>query len=457
MNTIHPYGKINYECWLPVYAHRTCKKNNTSLIYPQSNYEILFREKDINLENNEWIPANPPFLLRNKTTKDIILPTFESYKLCENGEAINYLQTHIAVASAFPDIPPLETIDHIDNDPTNNTITNLMWLDRSTNSRKGQIKSVENINKNGGKNGRFILMKQPPQDNKNNREASITIGLFKNMDKCAQFIIDKIIQKDEKPQLKTVAAKISRAISIPQYKAYGFYFDDYEIKIDNEEWKFHPIYTKYAISTHGRCKNSHGIIFYEHKCRNGQKYSRVSIEKTHKYIHRLVWETFIGEIPEGLDIMHDDTAPLYEDGSYRNWLIDLSLGTRSENMKSFHNKNLVVVERISNTKPKEKIEEEKIYYARSYPKNVLGDLMKNPPLGIQYIQAKNRGSKYLLSRRFSIGNKDISTPEKKYITDEEKFILILEIYKKNCIIEKQDKKYIELDIDSLKQYIPLKN
>ena len=22
MNTIHPYGKINYECWLPVYAHR---------------------------------------------------------------------------------------------------------------------------------------------------------------------------------------------------------------------------------------------------------------------------------------------------------------------------------------------------------------------------------------------------------------------------------------------------
>ena len=409
------------------------------------------------MENNEWIPANPPFLLRNKTTKDIILPTFESYKLCENGEAINYLQTHIAVASAFPDIPHLETIDHIDNDPTNNTITNLMWLDRSTNSRKGQIKSVENINKNGGKNGRFILMKQPPQDNKNNREASITIGLFKNMDKCAQFIIDKIIQKDEKPQLKTVAAKISRAISIPQYKAYGFYFDDYEIKIDNEEWKFHPIYTKYAISTHGRCKNSHGIISYEDKCRNGQKYSRVSIEKTHKYIHRLVWETFIGEIPEGLDIMHDDSAPLYEDGSYRNWLIDLSLGTRSENMKSFHNKNLVVVERISNTKPKEKIEEEKIYCVRSYLNNVLGDLMKNHPLGIQYIQAKNRGSKYLLSRRFSITNKDISTSEKKSITDEEKFILILEIYKNNCIIEKQDKKYMELDLDSLKQYIPIRN
>ena len=81
---------------------------------------------DIDLENNEWIPANPPFLLRNKTTKDMILPIFESYKLCQNGESINYLQTHIAVASAFPEVPPLETIDHIDNGPSNNTITNLM-------------------------------------------------------------------------------------------------------------------------------------------------------------------------------------------------------------------------------------------------------------------------------------------------------------------------------------------
>ena len=374
MKSTHPYGKLKYECWLPVYAHRTCKKNNISIICPQDNYEILFREKDIDSENNEWIPANPPFLVRNKTTKNMILPTFEYYSLTDNGETIKYAQTHIAVASAFPEIPPLETIDHIDNDPSNNTITNLMWLDRSCNSRKGQIKSVENAKKNGGKNGRFILMKQPPQDNKNNREASITIGLFKNMDKCAQFIIDKIIQKNEKPQLKTVAAKISRAISIPQYKAYGFYFDNYEIKIDNEEWKYHPIYTKYAISTHGRCKNSHGIISYEYKSRNGAKYTSIHIEKTHKYIHRLVWETFIGEIPEGLDIMHDDSAPLYEDGSYRNWLVDLSLGTRSENMKSFHNKNLVVVERISNTKPKENIEEEKVAQVQSSNKSI--DLMK---------------------------------------------------------------------------------
>ena len=38
-----------------------------------------------------------------------------------------------------------------------------------------------------------------------------------------------------------------------------------------------------------------------------------------------------------MDIMHNDNAPLCEDGTYRNWLCDLSIGTRSENMKSFHN------------------------------------------------------------------------------------------------------------------------
>ena len=42
-------------------------------------------------------------------------------------------------------------------------------------------------------------------------------------------------------------------------------------------------------------------------------------------------------------------------------------------------------------------EDKKIYYTRNYPKNILGDLMKNPSLSIQYIQARNRGSKYLLS------------------------------------------------------------
>ena len=89
----------------------------------------------------------PPFLVRNKTTKNMILPTFEYYSLTDNGETIKYAQTHVAVASAFPDVPPLETIDHIDNDPTNNTITNLMWLDRSSNSRKGQITSIENAKK----------------------------------------------------------------------------------------------------------------------------------------------------------------------------------------------------------------------------------------------------------------------------------------------------------------------
>ena len=48
-----------------------------------------------------------------------------------------------------------------------------------------------------------------------------------------------------------------------------------------------------------------------------------------------------------------------------------------------------------------------------FPSNPLGKLMRNAPQGIQFIQAKNRGNKYVLSRLFSVTGKDISTTGKK--------------------------------------------
>ncbi|MBA42430.1 MAG: hypothetical protein CMF62_00285 [Magnetococcales bacterium] len=79
--------------------------------------------------------------------------------------------------------------------------------------------------------------------------------------------------------------------------------------------------------------------------------------------------------------------------------------------------------------------------------------MKENIPGVQYIKSKNRGSKYCLSRRFSKSGKDISSSSSKKLSDEEKFIQILEIYKKNIIDTKQEQKIMNLNIDKLKQYI----
>lgn len=439
------YGNIEYNIWKPVYAHRTCRKTNNSEIIKQPNYEIMF------INNKE-----SPFIIRNIKTKNYVNCCRERYILCNNKINITFLQHHIALSSAFPTITPKYTIDHINDDHTDNRVTNLMWMERSDNSRKGQLKAVKNSNENGGRKGRYVTMRKPCCNDKKNRDKSLAIGLFRSIDKCASFIIDNVIQKDSKPTIKTVSAKIRRAINIPEYTAYGYYYDNFEIEIENEEWKRHPIYSEYEISTHGRFKNKHGNIVEQQKCRNGAKYNSVMVNTSYKYIHRLVWETWCGDIPENMDIMHDDEAPLCEDGSYRNWLCDLSIGTRRENMISYHNNKLNPVDTINDNKIIENIPEiNSILYERIYPNNELGDLMRNTVGGIQYIKkTKQRGSKYVLSRHYSKTKHDICTNGKTKITDEEKFIDIIKIYQENCIEEKQDKKIMELDIKGLKQYIP---
>jgi hypothetical protein len=297
-------------------------------------------------------------------------------------------------------------------------------------------------------------MRKPVIEEKKNRNKSIKIGLFRSIDKCSQFIIDNVIQKDKKPQLKTVSSKIRRAIKRPELTAYGYYYDAFEIKIEDEEWKTHPMFPEYQVSTHGRFRNSYGTISQQNKMRNGAKYKQVTFKKSQKYIHKLVWETWVGEIPEGMDIMHNDTAPLCEDGSYRNWLCDLSIGTHKENMVSFHkHKNTQKTQKQSKvieTQPNISILAPK----RIFPNNPLGDLMRNAPLGIQYIRAKNRGSKYVLSRLFSTTGKDIPTTGKKKVSDEEKFIQVLKLYQKNCIEEKQDIIYMNVNISDYTKYIP---
>jgi hypothetical protein len=437
------YGTFEYNVWKPLYFHKTNKKTKKSEFGKHPKYEILL------IDNKE-----SPFIIRNKRTKNYINNAYECYHLFNNNKLESYSETHIAVASAFPHITPKETIDHINDDPTDNRITNLMWMERSENSRKGQQKAVRNSKLNGGRKGKYVIMRKPVIEEKKNRNKSIKIGLFRNIDKCSQFIIDNVIQKDKKPQLKTVSSKIRRAIKRPELTAYGYYYDAFKIKIEDEEWKTHPMFPEYQVSTHGRFRNSHGIISQQRRIRNGAKYSLVGFGTSNKYIHKLVWETWVGEIPEGMDIMHNDTAPLCEDGSYRNWLCDLSIGTHKENMVSFHkHKNTQKTQKQSKvieTQPNISILAPK----RIFPNNPLGDLMRNAPLGIQYIRAKNRGSKYVLSRLFSTTGKDIPTTGKKKVSDEEKFIQVLKLYQKNCIEEKQDIIYMNVNISDYTKYIP---
>lgn len=110
---------------------------------------------------------------------------------------------------------------------------------------------------------------------------------------------------------------------------------------DDEVWIPYDIgAASVEVSNKGRIKTRLGTITLGNPSRNKQKYRSFSYRETNTsssgkmYVHQLVYRAFNGEIPDGFVVMHDDNAPLDPDGTYRNWLEDLSLGSQSENMKS---------------------------------------------------------------------------------------------------------------------------
>ena len=124
--------------------------------------------------------------------------------------------------------------------------------------------------------------------------------------------------------------------------------DAFTVQIPNDEvWKDFTLdggKTMFKISNYARFKKPSGIITIGTKNRN-KKYRMVALhykddnnvrQDIRYYVHRLVWEAFNGPIPKDKEVLHDDAANLHEDGSYRNWLRDLSIGTRKENMLQFH-------------------------------------------------------------------------------------------------------------------------
>lgn len=74
------------------------------------------------------------------------------------------------------------------------------------------------------------------------------------------------------------------------------------------DYKVIPNFSKYRIDSKGQVVNKHGMCLSDHDC-NG--YRRISLEndkgkRTGVDIHRLVASTWIGPIPKGMWVSHED-------------------------------------------------------------------------------------------------------------------------------------------------------
>lgn len=252
----HIYGDIEFGVWKPVY---TLNKSDDRTLIKSPIYEICFINKPV-----------VPCIIRNKERNMIIKYHFheelDGYLKLKHGDICqNYNLTHIMVASAFPTIKALDTVDHIDNNPKNHNILNLRWMSFSDNSKKGQSIQVR--------------------------------------------------KKKEQPET-----------------------------IEGEVWKPFPLteYTRthYEVSSRGRVRRvGHG--FLNGSRLRGKKYTYFTIttepsKPTKFYAHQLVFATFHGTLTEGQIILHDDMAPLTEEGAYRNWAEDLRAGSKGDNNIEYH-------------------------------------------------------------------------------------------------------------------------
>lgn len=100
--------------------------------------------------------------------------------------------------------------------------------------------------------------------------------------------------------------------------------------MENEIWKDVPGYEgHYMVSNMGRVKSlKHNREHILKPQNNGDGYLQVRLYLkgyTSPYVHNLVWTTFVGPIPEGLEINHHDEE------KKNNSLANLELMTREEN------------------------------------------------------------------------------------------------------------------------------
>ena len=141
-------------------------------------------------------------------------------------------------------------------------------------------------------------------------------------------------------------------------------------------------------------------------------------------------------------VCHDDTAPLMEDGSYRNWLVDLSFGSHSQNMVDWHRTSADGTNAFGRFKaesadgnsavavPTPRILHPVEIIPEAPPirtfENPLERLMDNPPQYVQYWkETKWGGSKYVLSEKSGLVDKEFKSVSRKSTSDKVKFLQIL--------------------------------
>lgn len=263
--------------------------------------------------------------IRNAKTKQLFSTKRDGIGLSGNGTRIHLLRYRICLASFFPDEIPHNIndydVDHIDGNHSNNALSNLQWLSKSDHSKKTRKQEKRDYKiSSRGKPVKVIKVKGDGNKNHSGR-------IFFTVHDAAR-------------KLNLGIGSISKSAHKGNW-VQGMYKFEFVLEPYLEGEVFKPI-GEYEISNRGRLKNKFGEISRGSKMTLSKyRCTQIKLEcdvKSRQYlIHVLVWIAFNGPIPKGKVVMHNDSYNTLDDEGYeRNWLEDLSLGTQSENIQSYH-------------------------------------------------------------------------------------------------------------------------
>jgi len=288
----------------------------------------------VGFENYE---VNHKSEVRNKETERI-LKSNKSYQLVlrQNGKRHSKIVYQLALQTFFPHIPQNNrTCDHFDENHDNHDLNNLWWQTPS----QQIIKSNQLRPRNSGP-AASKPVEQWPYNN------------IPDAKKKETFV--SVIEASRKTGVDR--GNITKCLSGKLLSAGGFLwkFQELESQIDlpNEEWKSNDVLLaalqernpkaklenikKVQISNLGRIQTindikTKGAIVYQTCYRMYAKW----------FVHQLVWMVFgdgrpVPRANDKLMILHNDDLEKDSEGCVSNAIVDLRLGTQSENMKSHH-------------------------------------------------------------------------------------------------------------------------
>ena len=234
------------------------------------------------------IPAFPRYEVneycevRNKSTGKLLRPRQHSCQVALASEhhrkPCNRRIYHLALLAFFPHVPPLATVDHIDENHHNHHITNLQW---------------SSVHDNAIKSNRL----RPRKRNQTQR----TWEESEDLEGEQWGTSDRL-----KKRLRTTRLGGKERS---------------EATIDH-----------LRVSNRGRVMNRWGK-----KTWGARQYPTLYRRAVGIKIHKMVWDVWGDRSPlPGENILHDDQQPLDPEGCVSNDIRHLRLGTQSENMKEWH-------------------------------------------------------------------------------------------------------------------------